>query len=115
MRTLVIDERLQVAAKISEALASISTVDLRHHTLHLDLNNIDTVVYRPPFIASDIVDVSRAVIDFLSCARKPVAKFVLLSSAAVYAPSAHHEGLVTELRPVPRNDHNRIATSWQDL
>src|SRR5262249_4689662 len=33
---------------------------------------------------------------------------------AIYPPSAHHQGLVSEAHPVARNDHNRIATSWQE-
>src|SRR4030095_17107946 len=114
MKILVIDERLEVAAKISEALASISAVEIRCHKIPLDLENTDTVVYRPPFITADIVDVSRAIIDFIACAKKRVSRFVFLSSAAIVPPSAHHQGLVSEAHPVARNDHNRIATSWQE-
>src|SRR6266850_5244053 len=115
MRTLAIDDRLEVAADISRALASISVADLRRHTLPLDLSGVDTVVYRPPSVTPDIVDVRRALIDFMACAKKPVDRFVLLSSSAVYTPSAHHEGLVSETRPISRSDRNRIAASWQNV
>ncbi len=114
MRTLVLDDRPEVTAKISQALAPISIVEIRHHTLSLDLEGIDNIVYRPPFIASGIVDVRRAAIDFAACA-KTRARLMFLSSSAVYTPSAHNEGLVSESHLPSRSMRNRVATSWQDV
>jgi 1-acyl-sn-glycerol-3-phosphate acyltransferase/nucleoside-diphosphate-sugar epimerase len=114
MRTLIFDNRKEVSTKIATALDGLSSVEVRSPGQSLDIDNIDTVIYKPPLIASQIVDVAAASEDFQRCADKPVSLFVLLSSACVFRAGPSHRGLVPEDQPFFRTS-NRIANSWQDV
>ena len=112
MRTLILDDRREVSAKVATALKAFSAVEVCEPGLPLDIENVDTVIYRPPLLDSQIVDVAAACDSFERCSKKPVAFFVLLSSSSVFTPVPNHPGLVSEDQPCPRSA-NRIAASWQ--
>lgn len=78
-----------------------------------DEADCDTLVY----VAEDLgggpaVEVAAAVLERLAGG---VRHLVVLSSAAVHVPSAHHPGFVAEDRPASRRHRNRIAERWREL
>jgi 1-acyl-sn-glycerol-3-phosphate acyltransferase/nucleoside-diphosphate-sugar epimerase len=77
----------------------------------------DAVVYHPPPSRrkSGVPDLKHARRILTRCAAAPVRKVVLLSSAAVYGPTCHNPGLITENRLTARNRHNHIAGQWLEL
>jgi 1-acyl-sn-glycerol-3-phosphate acyltransferase/nucleoside-diphosphate-sugar epimerase len=75
----------------------------------------DTVVYAPPLLRSLTPDLTHAKTVFQHCSRAGVRQFVLLSSAAIYAPGPNHPGHVSESRLLARQEKSSPANHWADL
>lgn len=81
----------------------------------LEEQNADTVVYAPTLTRSFAPDLADAETVFQHCSRARIKHFILLSSAAIYAPSPHHPGHVSESRLLPRSEQQSLANQWSEL
>ena len=76
----------------------------------------DTVVYSPPLLPRALVpDLTDAETVFQHCSRAGIRQFILLSSAAIYAPGPNHPGHVSEARLLSRQEKSAPANHWADL
>jgi 1-acyl-sn-glycerol-3-phosphate acyltransferase len=77
----------------------------------------DILVYGPDILpAGQMTPDSIQARRFLDAvAGKPVQTLILLSSAAVYSPSAHNPGLLSESNPSLRTGNNAIAKRWLEI
>jgi 1-acyl-sn-glycerol-3-phosphate acyltransferase/nucleoside-diphosphate-sugar epimerase len=81
----------------------------------VDLGVADCVAYLPSLQKScTIPDLVEATAVFRACDEVQVARFVLVSSAAVYGASFRNPGLLPESYPLSR-DKSGIASYWADL
>jgi 1-acyl-sn-glycerol-3-phosphate acyltransferase len=80
-------------------------------------HNIDTVVYAPPSCgrkrATPDLDDARRI--FRHCASTGIKKVAVLSSAAIYGPHCHNQGLMAEDRLACRHRKNETARQWWEL
>jgi 1-acyl-sn-glycerol-3-phosphate acyltransferase/nucleoside-diphosphate-sugar epimerase len=81
------------------------------------MQDIDTVVYSPRLGGHHDMtpDLTEAETVFAESARAGVAKFVLLSSAAIYGASARSPGLIAESQAPSQNGKSRIGERWVAL
>ncbi len=78
---------------------------------------IDTVVYHPRWqhrhgMVPDLTEADRVL---SVCGQSDIKQVVLIGSAAIYAPSPNHPGIVTESQLSPRRGKNPIADQWRQL
>jgi len=130
-KVIIIDERDQIAKLLVKRLQeSRQTVACRRASQceggfggllsfgYLDLpqnQRADTVVYAPPLHKGVTPDLADAETVFQHCSRAGIKRFVLLSSATIYAPSPHHPGHVSESRLPSHNEKRPLANHWLDL
>jgi 1-acyl-sn-glycerol-3-phosphate acyltransferase/nucleoside-diphosphate-sugar epimerase len=132
-RVVVIDERDQIAELLVERLQESLQVEAVERAPQgedefggllsgsyaglLQEQRADTVVYSPPVRArrSMTPDLADAETIYQHCARAGIRHLILLSSAAIYVPSPHHPGHVSESRLLSRNEKKSLANHWADL
>ncbi|HEV7892454.1 MAG TPA: 1-acyl-sn-glycerol-3-phosphate acyltransferase [Pyrinomonadaceae bacterium] len=132
-RVLVIDEREGVAELVVSRLRESRAVETCQRAPQaedgfagllsggraglLAEQNIDTVVYSPPFEARrrSAPDLADAEAIFKETARAGVGQFVLLSSAEVYGASHHNTGFLPESRMLLRQENKTPANRWLAL
>ncbi|HVF43027.1 MAG TPA: 1-acyl-sn-glycerol-3-phosphate acyltransferase [Pyrinomonadaceae bacterium] len=132
-RVLVIDERDGVAELIVSRLGESTAVETCQRAPQaedgfagllsggraglLSEQNMDTVVYSPPFEARrrPVPDLSHAEAVFKEASRAGVGQFVLLSSAEIYGASHHNIGFLSESRMLLRQEKKTPANRWLEL
>jgi len=130
-RVVVIDDRDPIAQLLVKRLQESPHVEACHpapqgedgfgglmsggYSGLLQDQHADTVIYSPPLSRSLMPDLADAETVFQHCLRARIKHFVLLSSAAIYTPSPHHPGHVSESRLPSRNEKHSVSNHWADL
>src|SRR6202035_803328 len=117
-RVIVVAREDSVTRALGERLGRSSAVaSCRLVATPAELGDVDLVVYRPALASRRAggPDLAAAAAVFAGCRAAGVRKFILLSSAAVSAPSHQHPGLVAEERASAARIGNRVSREWAAL